>query len=116
MGSDNISGNNTIVILGNTGLPIATATSGQVLVWNVNANTWVPQIIFSGSIFAGGGGGGGQVITSAPIQLDLPIECQATPEKKSEGATCKRCEEFNEFAEPNQDDDTFLCYRCRHNL
>jgi hypothetical protein len=115
MGSDNISGNNTIVISGTTNLPITTATTGQVLVWNVSSNTWVPQVIFSGSIFAGSGGGGGQVITSAPIQLDLPIECDS-PSKKPEGATCKRCEEFNEFAESNQEDNTFLCYRCRHNL
>lgn len=110
MGSDFISGNN-----------------GQVLTYSgvVSGNTvWItpslPTIIWTG-IIGGGGGGVGQVITSAPQtqqqgQLDLPGVPDTTPEKKADGATCKGCEEFNEFARPNQDDDTFLCYRCRHNL
>lgn len=35
---------------------------------------------------------------------------------KDEGCTCIKCKEFNEYAKPNQPDDTFLCYRCKHNL
>ena len=127
MSTPYISGN-SIIISGTTNLPTTTGTNGQVFVWDANTNTWVaqtpPTVIWSGSIIGGyGGGGGGQVITSAPvfqqqgqIQLDLPIECNPPSEKKADGATCKKCDEFNEFACPNQDDDTFLCYRCRHNL
>lgn len=37
-----------------------------------------------------------------------------TPVKKKEpGCKCKRCEDFNEYAEPNQKDGTFICYGCR---
>lgn len=95
--------------------PYVQGYNGQVLTCsggNANGVVWiVPNIIWTGI------GGGVQVITSAPqIQLDLPGVPEAVPEKKADGATCKRCEDFNEFAEPNQPDDTFLCYRCRHNL
>lgn len=33
--------------------------------------------------------------------------------EKSSGCSCKKCREFNEYAEPNQDDGTFVCYTCR---
>lgn len=121
MSTANNSGN-SIIISGTTNFPNTQVSNGQSFVWDANTNTWVAQtpqtVIWSGSIIGGYGvgGGGGQVITSAPIQLDLPIECSPPSEKKADGATCKKCDEFNEFACPNQDDDTFLCYRCRHNL
>ena len=37
------------------------------------------------------------------------------PEKISnkDGCTCKKCKEFYQYAEPNQDDGTLICYGCR---
>lgn len=33
--------------------------------------------------------------------------------KKDPGCRCRKCKEFNEYAEPNQEDGSFLCYTCR---
>jgi hypothetical protein len=30
------------------------------------------------------------------------------------GCTCRKCGNFNEYAEPNQDDGTFLCFTCKN--
>jgi hypothetical protein len=30
-----------------------------------------------------------------------------------DGCTCKKCKELYPFAEPNQDDGTLICYKCR---
>jgi len=35
---------------------------------------------------------------------------------ESEGCVCKKCEDFFPFAEPNQDDKSFVCFACRNNL
>ena len=32
---------------------------------------------------------------------------------KSSGMVCKSCKNYNEYAEPNQNDGTFRCYGCR---
>ena len=29
------------------------------------------------------------------------------------GCTCRKCDNYNEYAEPNQVDGTFLCFSCR---
>jgi hypothetical protein len=31
------------------------------------------------------------------------------------GASCKKCQIYSEYAEPNQDDGTLICYSCRAN-
>jgi len=49
------------------------------------------------------------------IQLDLEFD-KSTPVEESIGCFCKKCKNFNEYASPNQDDKTFICYACRHNL
>lgn len=37
-----------------------------------------------------------------------------TPKKqKSCGAKCCKCKTFNEYAEPNQKDGSYICYECR---
>jgi hypothetical protein len=42
------------------------------------------------------------------IQLDLPLE------EECKGCTCKKCNDFNEYATPNQPDKkSFICYGCR---
>jgi hypothetical protein len=35
--------------------------------------------------------------------------------KKYDGMFCKQCRLFSQFAEPNQDDGTMICYSCRQN-
>ena len=30
-----------------------------------------------------------------------------------DGCTCKKCKELYPYAEPNQDDGTLICYKCR---
>lgn len=47
------------------------------------------------------------------LDLAVPVEKKATI---TNGMSCKKCREFNEYAEPNQDDKTFKCYKCRNNL
>ncbi len=92
---------------------------------NSNGNT-----IFIGA--GGGGGGGGNVtyvpnnnwytvtipITSVPQQISIQGIDFAVPveekKKKSEGCSCKKCKEFFEYAEPNQEDGTLICWACRH--
>ncbi len=39
----------------------------------------------------------------------------ATIVKRDEGLNCKVCNEFAQFAEANQADGSFICYRCRLN-
>ena len=31
-----------------------------------------------------------------------------------DGCDCKKCKEFYPYAEPNQEDGTLICYKCRH--
>jgi hypothetical protein len=33
----------------------------------------------------------------------------------SGGCRCKGCQIFNEYAEPNQEDNSFICYSCKTN-
>jgi hypothetical protein len=33
---------------------------------------------------------------------------------RSNGVSCSKCRDFNNFAESNQSDGTFICYSCRH--
>lgn len=35
------------------------------------------------------------------------------PKKKSCGAKCCKCKTFNEYAEPNQKDGSYICFECR---
>ena len=72
----------------------------------------------------------GNIITSAPqvqwitismpqwISIsgnvpDFPEEIVEIKSKKSDGCTCKKCQEFFPYAEPNQKDGTLVCYGCR---
>lgn len=40
-------------------------------------------------------------------------ETAETKALKAAGYICDKCSEFNEYAEPNQADGTYICYRCR---
>jgi hypothetical protein len=35
---------------------------------------------------------------------------------ESEGCVCKKCGDFFPFAEPNQEDKSFVCFACRNNI
>lgn len=44
-------------------------------------------------------------------------EDQALPEKLSDGRDgldCKKCNDFYQYAESNQDDGTLICFKCRN--
>jgi hypothetical protein len=72
--------------------PATATTSPFSIQWiSVPMGTW--------DIVGAGGGGG------------------STPEKKTnkDGCTCKKCKEHYQYAEPNQDDGTLICYGCRMN-
>lgn len=49
-------------------------------------------------------------ITFDDIDLAVPVE---EKKEKSDGCTCKKCKEFYQYAEPNQEDGTLICYGCR---
>lgn len=48
-----------------------------------------------------------------PVTLTIPQEDAKEIKKHTGGCSCKKCREFNEYAEPNQEDGTFICYSCR---
>lgn len=65
--------------------------------------------------------GAGQVITFTPsgmqwITLTGDLSGSSSPTvvaKVRAGCSCKKCDDFNEYAEPNQKDGTFICFSCR---
>jgi hypothetical protein len=67
--------------------------SGQWITFTYTGNNWVTD----------------------PVPAD-PVEKK---EKKTraknepDGCTCKKCKEFYQYAEPNQEDGTLICYSCR---
>lgn len=53
---------------------------------------------------------------SGATRIGGTVQEFADPEEKkpeSKGCLCKKCNDFNEYAEPNQEDGTFICYGCR---
>jgi len=51
--------------------------------------------------------------SAASIESDM-INMSPELSANSSGRTCKKCETFYEYAEPNQDDGTLICWACRH--
>lgn len=51
------------------------------------------------------GAGGGASTTEVPTK---PV-----PKSYKDGCTCKKCKEVYPYAEPNQPDETLICYACR---
>jgi hypothetical protein len=52
------------------------------------------------------------------LSLANSIETWMESRRKREypdGMLCQKCKTFYEFAEPNQDDGSMICYSCRHN-
>lgn len=105
---------------------------------NSNNNCAGGTVVITGS--GGGGGGGGQWISATPgkqytitipantcsssgtitftggqitfddIDLAVPVD---ENKEISDGCFCKKCKEYYQYAEPNQDDGTLICYGCR---
>jgi hypothetical protein len=50
--------------------------------------------------------------TSDPTPAEPKKEAKKA-KKDPDGCTCKKCKEFYQFAEPNQEDGTLICYSCR---
>lgn len=94
------------------------AQPGQVLSWNGNTGGWNTITIPTGNyipgqyytIVVGGGGGGGTACAAPTSEEATPVE----KKKDSSGCLCKKCKEFYDFAEPNQEDGTLICWSCRH--
>lgn len=58
---------------------------------------------------------GGEVYSITGVDLGTGDSCTGTVvKKKSEGCICTKCGEFYQYAEPNQENDTFKCWGCRH--
>jgi hypothetical protein len=44
-----------------------------------------------------------------------PAEASAEAEpKEEEGYTCRKCDTYCEMVKPNQEDGTYICWKCRH--
>lgn len=122
--------NNSVINLGQHPHPQPT----QKITWNGNTGGWqtitipttaaAPGQTYTITIGAGNTGvcstGGNLVLTPGigtcpqisfdDIDLAVPVN-----EKKeiSDGCTCRKCKEYYQYAEPNQDDGTLICYGCR---
>ena len=83
----------------------------------------VPSKQYVFTIPSGGGTcstGGNVILTSGTdpcpqlsfddIELAVPVE---EKKRKSDGCSCRKCKEYYQYAEPNQDDGTLICYGCR---
>lgn len=90
-------------------VPIATGATGSNGAGNC-AGVWIPGQTYTITIGGGGGGGGSGQISFDDIDLAVPVE---EKKEKSDGCSCKKCKEFYQYAEPNQDDGTLICYGCR---
>lgn len=65
--------------------------------------TYIPNVVYTWPF------------TIQPVaQPASPAQCQPSEKKKDkDGCECKKCKEFYQYAEPNQDDGTLICYGCR---
>jgi hypothetical protein len=48
------------------------------------------------------------------LRIDENIMIVQRTLPKVEGASCSRCHDFNNYAEPNMPDGSFKCFSCRH--
>lgn len=55
--------------------------------------------------------GAGGWVTWPPAVV--PADAAPVKKKDKDGCDCKKCKEFYPYAEPNQDDGTLICYKCR---
>jgi len=106
----------TIPGVGSTGVSSTNGVTGGAGTGNVAGNNGYYNILPTGAggtavnvpypgytytVGAWGYGYSGSPITETPVK------------DKVEGHFCKKCNDYNEFAESNQLDGTFMCYSCR---
>jgi len=82
----------------------------------------VKKKMFNRKVFTLNKGG----VISSKILLDdenFPAEIiiltdgeQIIKNNSANGCTCRKCGNFNEYAEPNQQDGTFVCFGCKSGL
>lgn len=95
-----------------------------VIVIGVSSTT--TPIINTGGVSINNSGvmnnGGAIYYTGSTIASTYYIPCSIAASEEtdtvadpiaSNGCSCARCKEFNEYAEPNQPNNTFVCYACR---
>lgn len=57
---------------------------------------------------------GGDLAGSWTVQAATPAqEKKAKKKPEEDGCVCKKCKQFYQYAEPNQEDGTLICYSCR---
>jgi hypothetical protein len=64
----------------------------------------------TGNVIVTGGNDPCPQLSFDDIELAVPVE---EKKKKSDGCSCRKCKEYYQYAEPNQDDGTLICYGCR---
>lgn len=101
---------------GNNPVPAQTQPTQQVPTpsnnWNGNSTTYtLPTGAGQWITYTISGIDLGNTITVNPV--DAPVEKKAKKKSDKDGCFCKRCKEWSEFSEPNQEDGTFVCYSCR---
>lgn len=89
---------------GNNSTPADPANT--VVIPTITQNGWIVYPAPNTNTF-------GSFIWSYNIGVDAESEAIAEEKKEKLGCSCKRCKEFNSYAESNQDDGTFICYSCR---
>lgn len=97
---NNCPGNTVVVSSGNSSNCAGAGTNNPQW-YTVTSNT----IWTTGTITITGG-----QLTFDDIDLAVPVE---EKKEKSDGCSCKKCKEYYQYAEPNQDDGTLICYGCR---
>jgi hypothetical protein len=97
---NNVSNGNTIFISGAGGGGGGGASSGGTITFVPNNPQWITVTIPNTC-----------VPQTIGIDLAVPVEKK---KKDSAGCFCKKCKDFFEYAEPNQEDGTLVCWSCRH--
>lgn len=54
-----------------------------------------------------------EIIKKLNESFDEILNNKKPLKKDKDGEFCKKCDNFYEFAEPNQPDGTLICYSCR---
>lgn len=85
-------------------VPVNNGQGGITYIAQPNGQWYTITYPISSIIFPIGGGG-----NSPP---EAPEEKKKS-KRDPDGCACKKCKEFYQFAEPNQEDGTLICYSCR---
>lgn len=86
-----------------------------------------PNVITGGNVSTGGtiivqSGTGTNLVPAQWITHTIAINASCAgdttsspkPKDDRDGCDCAKCKDFYPYAEPNQENGTLICYRCRH--